>query len=124
LGAMYAGCVPVLVDDRTLADSGDLVFAKAQAKAAWTGKRVRWDWARKNGFPQLEGDFEPRPVDSLRPAPCVENDLAALMPTSGSTGAPRLVMVSHGNLIANTEAIIRSQSLATGEKAMLIMPVS
>jgi len=124
LGAMYAGCVPVLVDDRTLANSGDLVFAKAQAKAAWTGKRVRWDWARKNGFPQLEGNFEPRPVDSLRPAPSAENELAALMPTSGSTGAPRLVMVSHGNLIANTEAIIRSQALATDEKAMLIMPAS
>jgi acyl-CoA synthetase (AMP-forming)/AMP-acid ligase II len=33
-------------------------------------------------------------------------------------------MVSHGNLIANTEAIIRSQHLGTDEKAMLIMPVS
>jgi len=33
-------------------------------------------------------------------------------------------MVTHGALIANTEAIIRSQHLATDEKAMLIMPVS
>ena len=124
LGAMYAGCVPVLVDERTLMDSGDLVFAKAQAKAAWTSKPVRWDWAKRNGFPQLEGNFDPHAVDSLRAAPCTENDLAALMPTSGSTGEPRLVMVSHGNLIANTEAIVRSQSLATDENAMLIMPVS
>jgi acyl-coenzyme A synthetase/AMP-(fatty) acid ligase len=46
------------------------------------------------------------------------------MPTSGSTGVPRLVMVTHGNLIANTEAIVRSQDLGTDEKAMLIMPVS
>jgi acyl-CoA synthetase (AMP-forming)/AMP-acid ligase II len=46
------------------------------------------------------------------------------MPTSGSTGVPRLVMVSHGNLSANTEAIIRSQHLGTDEKAMLILPVS
>lgn len=124
LGAMYAGCVPVLVDERTLANSGDLVFAKARAKAAWTANRVRWDGARRNGFPQAEGNFDPRPVDSLRPAPCTESDLAALMPTSGSTGEPRLVKVSHGNLIANTEAIIRSQSLGADEKAMLIMPVS
>lgn len=124
LGAMYAGCVPVPVDERTLAASGHLVFAKAQAKAAWTAKQVRWDWARKNGFPQVEGYFDPPPVHRLRPAPCAENDLAALMPTSGSTGLPRLVMVSHGNLIANTEAIIRSQNLGTDEKAMLIMPVS
>jgi acyl-CoA synthetase (AMP-forming)/AMP-acid ligase II len=33
-------------------------------------------------------------------------------------------MVSHGNLIANTEAIIRSQRLGPDEKAMLIMPLS
>ena len=124
LGAMYAGCVPVLVDERTLAASGDLVFAKAHAKAAWTAKGVRWDWARKNGFPQIEGNCDPRPVHLLGSAPCTENDLAVLMPTSGSTGVPRLVMVSHGNLIANTEAIIRSQQLGTDEKAMLIMPVS
>ena len=46
------------------------------------------------------------------------------MPTSGSTGVPRLVRVTHGNLIANTEAIIRSQSLGTDERAMLILPLS
>jgi acyl-CoA synthetase (AMP-forming)/AMP-acid ligase II len=124
LGAMYAGCVPVLVDERTLAASGDLVVAKALAKAAWTAQGVRWDWARKNGFPQIEGLFDLRRAPLVRPAPCSENDLAALMPTSGSTGVPRLVMVSHGNLIANTEAIIRSQHLGVDEKAMLIMPVS
>jgi acyl-CoA synthetase (AMP-forming)/AMP-acid ligase II len=124
LGAIYAGCVPVLVDERTLSASGHLVFAKAHAKAAWTAQGVRWDWARKNGFPQIEGIFDPRPTHLVRPEPCAEDDLAALMPTSGSTGVPRLVMVSHGNLIANTEAIIRSQHLGTDEKAMLIMPVS
>jgi acyl-CoA synthetase (AMP-forming)/AMP-acid ligase II len=46
------------------------------------------------------------------------------MATSGSTGAPRFVLVNHGNLIANTEAIIRSQRLARDERAMLILPVS
>ncbi len=124
LGAMYAGCVPVLVDERTVPASGDLVFAKAHAKAAWTAEGVHWDWARKNGFLQVEGNFDPCPVHLLPPAPCAENDLAAFMPTSGATGVPRLVMVSHGNLISNTEAIIRSQRLGPDEKAMLIMPVS
>ena len=61
----------------------------------------------------------------MAPAACLEGpDLAALMATSGSTGVPRFVMVSHGNLIANTEAIIRSQQLADDERAMLILPLS
>src|SRR5208337_5366385 len=46
------------------------------------------------------------------------------MATSASTGIPRFVMISHGNLIANTEAIIRSQQLTHDERAMLILPVS
>ncbi len=60
----------------------------------------------------------------MPPAACAPSDLAALMATSGSTGVPRFVMVSHGNLIANTEAIIRSQRLASDEKVMMILPVS
>jgi acyl-CoA synthetase (AMP-forming)/AMP-acid ligase II len=124
LGAMYAGLVPVLADERALATSGYTVFTRARAKALWTGKGIRCDWARKNGVAQIEGSFQARPVDSLPPAPCAEEDLAVLMPTSGSTGMPRLVMVSHGNLHANTEAIVRNQRLGTDEKAMLIMPVS
>jgi acyl-CoA synthetase (AMP-forming)/AMP-acid ligase II len=124
LGAMYAGLVPVLADERTLATSGDTLFMRARAKAVWVGKGVRCDWARKNGVAQIEGTFDLRTADSLRPAPCAEEDLAVLVPTSGSTGVPRLVMVSHGNLSANTEAIVRNQRLGTDEKAMLIMPVS
>ncbi len=124
LGAMYTGLVPVLVDERALATSGGSVFARARAKAVWVAKGVRCDWASKNGVTQIEGNFDARPAHSLRPAPCAEEDPAVLMPTSGSTGVPRLVMVSHGNLRANTEAIVRSQHLGTDEKAMLIMPVS
>jgi acyl-CoA synthetase (AMP-forming)/AMP-acid ligase II len=124
LGALYAGIVPVLLDERMLAASGSATFLKANAKAAWTDGRSSWDWARQNGFLQLEGNFEAASVESFPPFSCNENDLAVLMPTSGSTGVPRLVMVSHGNLIANTEAIIRSQCLGDDEKALLIMPVS
>jgi len=43
LGAMYAGLVPVPVDERALATSGDSLFARARAKAVWVAKRVRCD---------------------------------------------------------------------------------
>jgi acyl-CoA synthetase (AMP-forming)/AMP-acid ligase II len=124
LGAMFAGLVPILLEDRALSDAGESLCIKTQAKAVWTGKRLRCAWARRLGVLHLEGLFDSRPVGSLAPTPRAETDLAALMPTSGSTGVPRLVMVSHGNLFANTEAIIRSQQLGTDERAMLILPLS
>jgi acyl-CoA synthetase (AMP-forming)/AMP-acid ligase II len=124
LGAMYGGLVALPVEDSALPAYGELVFSKAHAKAVWIGKGVRCDWAKRYGVPLIEGTFDARAAHSLQPTPCEEDDLAALMPTSGSTGVPRLVMVSHRNLMANTEAIIRSQRLGVDERAMLIMPVS
>ena len=50
------------------------------------------------------------------------NDLAALMFTSGSTGKPRGVMVSHGNIIANTDSIIEYLSLTSSDRIMAVLP--
>ena len=124
LGAVYGGLVPVLMEDRALPRLGESMLAKANAKAVWTATGLRGAWGGKNDVLQLEGNFSARAAQLLEPAPCEEDDLAALMPTSGSTGLPRLVMVSHRNLLANTEAIVRSQHLGIDESAMLIMPVS
>lgn len=124
LGAMYAGIVPVLLDERTHTPSSGLVFEKTHAKASWTLKAPRGERVHNNTFPQLDGLCEPCSPALVPPFVSRGEQLAALMPTSGSTGVPRLVMVSHANLISNTEAIIRSQHLGADEKAMLIMPVS
>ena len=50
------------------------------------------------------------------------NDLAALMFTSGSTGKPRGVMVSHDNIIANTNSIIEYLSLTSVDRIMAVLP--
>src|ERR1700677_2209069 len=127
LGAMYAGLVPIPIDDRVFQSSGKSLFLKTRARAVWTENESQCAWAAEAGAKYLSGLFPTlpaRPQDSLAPAPRARDDLAALMPTSGSTGTPRLVQVTHGNLIANTEAIIHSQSLGTEECAMLILPLS
>ena len=124
LGAMYAGVVPVPVEERLLTSSGDSLLATSQAKAVWTSRPVSCDWVRGNRILVIDGNFPAQSSESLPASPCAEDDVAALMATSGSTGVPRLVIVSHGNLTSNTEAIIRSQHLGTNEMAMLVMPIS
>jgi len=124
LGAIYVGIVPVPTEDRLLANSGDALAAKAQAKAVWSAKSANCEWASKSGVHILPPAFDDQRAESLEPSSGTDDDLAALMPTSGSTGVPRLVMVSHRNLRSNTEAIIRSQQLGAGERALLIMPIS
>jgi acyl-CoA synthetase (AMP-forming)/AMP-acid ligase II len=124
LGAIYAGVVPIPVEERLLAAWGDVLFSRSQAKAVWTAKPKACDWARDKGIRCLDASVEVKSATDLAPHPCRENDVAALMPTSGSTGVPRLVMVTHVNLLANTAAIVRSQNLGMDERAMLIMPIS
>lgn len=124
LGAMYGGLVPVPLDDRVFQSAGQSIALKTGAKAAWTGASIPCPWARKAGLPHFSGNFKSCSGDSLAAAPRQQKDLAALMATSGSTGAPRLVRVTHENLIANTEAIIRSQNLGADERAMLVLSLS
>ena len=124
LGAMYAGILPVPVEERFLSEFGDPLVKKSQAQAVWAEKISKTDSGKSADVRHIGGEFKASSPDSLLPFPCAENDLAALMPTSGSTGAPRLVMVSHGNLRNNTEAIIRSQRLGCDETAMLVLPIS
>jgi acyl-CoA synthetase (AMP-forming)/AMP-acid ligase II len=124
LGAIYAGLVAVPVDERAVRDSAAMLLEATGAKAVWTEAGLRAGWTHKGSILCLEGDLAKEIPKIKPPAACVASDLAVLMATSGSTGVPRFVMVTHGNLIANTEAIIRSQQLASDERAMLILPLS
>jgi acyl-CoA synthetase (AMP-forming)/AMP-acid ligase II len=124
LGTIYAGLVAVPVDERTLTSSASMLAKATGAKAVWTEGGFRGEDTDKATFLGLNGGLSEGLHDVIPPVPREASDLAALMSTSGSTGVPRFVMVSHGNLLANTEAIVRSMALADDERAMLILPVS
>jgi len=124
LGAIYAGLIAVPVEDRRLTASGDMLVRETNARAVWTEKDQPLKWRGYGSIPHLHGYPADKGSEMLPPVACAENDLAVLWATSGSTGAPRFVMISHGNLAANTEAIIRSQHLASDERAMLILPLN
>jgi len=124
LGAMYAGLVAVPVTDRELSATAAVLVQATGAKAVWTERRLGGEGIDKRSVRRLWGDLSKCAGEMTAPAARADSDLAALMATSGSTGVPRFVMVTHGNLIANTEAIIRSQRLGDDERAMLILPLS
>ena len=59
--------------------------------------------------------------DNTLPTVCFD-DLAGLMFTSGSTGKPRGVMVSHANIMANTDSIIQYLGLTAADRIMVVLP--
>ena len=63
------------------------------------------------------GDSENRP-----PAALNADDLAMLLYTSGTTGRPKAVMLSHGNISANTAAIISYLELTHEDRVLSVLP--
>ncbi len=51
-------------------------------------------------------------------------DLAALLTTSGSTGSPKLVRLSYGNIEANARSIIASLAITSRDRAITTLPFS
>lgn len=60
--------------------------------------------------------------DAIEPVAIAQDDLACLMFTSGSTGTPRGVMVTAGNIAANTNSIVEYLSLTSADRIMAVLP--
>lgn len=56
--------------------------------------------------------------------PASDDDLAMMLFTSGSSGDPKAVMLSHGNLSANCDSICAFLPISSDERALAVTPFS
>lgn len=103
LGALRRGHPALLVDGQLAQDLREQLYARFGVACAWS---VDGQWRALSG-----------------PAPAVHGDLALLLSTSGSTGSPKLVRLSLGNLQANAEAIAGYLALDAGERPITTLPL-
>ena len=52
-----------------------------------------------------------------------ERDLAALLYSSGTTGVPKGIMLSHGNLVSNAETLVDAWGFSVEDKLLHALPV-
>src|SRR5438477_4204941 len=107
LGALRIGAIVVPLDVRSGADFAQRIIAQTNPKLAFLSKSTKDSWDTSSPSPtQIVEDLDALPETSteakdetLRP-----DDIAALMFTSGTTGDPKGVIITHGNILANVEA--------------------
>jgi long-chain acyl-CoA synthetase len=76
-------------------------------------------WIQEDGA--LDTEAKAAPLDTLPSAPSDAH--AAIVYTSGSTGTPRGVIQTFGNIAANTRSIVEYLGLSPADRAHLILPL-
>lgn len=105
--------------ERLPADSWGMVFEGAPPRslgpmqvAAWTESLAE---ARGDGLDLIH----PEVVRSRRP-----EDLATILYTSGTTGEPKGVMLTHGNLVSNAKETVAAYGDGPTDTRLLMLPLS
>jgi long-chain acyl-CoA synthetase len=153
LGIMAAGAVSVPLDtafnahqvNKLLWDSGaTLIFTDSKhlplvekAVAETLVRIVMIDGSGEGRYSNLLGMFSSGPGNAgspdrpglpgwgggFTPAAIHDDDLAVLMYTSGTTADPKGVMLTHGNLLAETNAVFSFISITERDSILAVLPL-
>ncbi|MQB05780.1 AMP-dependent synthetase [Agrobacterium tumefaciens] len=128
-GVSMASCVFVPVNALLKAQQIRHIVADCGAKIVISSATMMDELnAAVEGLPEvtvlLAEQIDRRPPVPAKVSPAIGEDLAAILYTSGSTGSPKGVMLSHRNLLAGAR-IVRTYLEITGKDRILsILPFS
>lgn len=121
LSCLEAGCVPLLVEggeaerlDRLLTAFAPDALLAPRGQPPLAGYR--------EALPLADGRYV-LSVSATSAPRLLHDDLALLLTTSGSTGSPKLVRLSHANLLANARSIARYLEISPDEIAAQSLPM-
>ena len=73
-----------------------------------------------NGPIREQSDKHPETFATVRRE---KSDLAALLYSSGTTGVPKGIMLSHGNLLSNTESLVEAWGFSSADRLLHALPI-
>ena len=125
-GCIRAGVVVVPLDLRSAPDYVERVLTRITPKLAFTS-RLTPKGGLDLGVPEITFEELEGAIDGLpqpEPVAIEPQDLAEIMFTSGTTGDPKGVMLTHRNLTANIEGVSQYIVCERSSRLMSILPLS
>ena len=123
-GAFVAGAVVVPLDVRSSREFVERVVEQTEPVLAFAGKQQS-PVLRELEIPTLEFETLVPPVDGLvTPAAISPDSLAEVIFTSGTTGDPKGVMLTHGNIAANVKSGLDVIDINKNTRMLSLLPLS
>ena len=124
LGALLAGLVVVPLDISNREDFFMKIAEATEAKALITTEK-QYSGLKQPPVPFIDIEALPEGVLNSAALPAVTgDDLAELVFTSGTTGQPKGVMLSHNNIASNAIAAVSVVNIRESDRALSILPLS
>jgi long-chain acyl-CoA synthetase len=124
LGSLLLGIVVVPLDVNTREDFLMRIADMTGAKFLISTKK-QYATLKQVSIPLIELDALPQePLDLAQLQEVYPADLAELVFTSGTTGQPKGVMLSHANITSNAGAAVQVVHITADDRALSILPLS
>jgi long-chain acyl-CoA synthetase len=126
LAAAHAGLVGVPLDVRSTDDFAARVVAQTTPKLVLASRQTD-EAARRLGVPVVLVESLPDLARATEPMPAATvgpDDLVLVMFTSGTTGDPKGVMLTHRNVASNARTLIDVFPFGPDERLLSVVPLS
>lgn len=130
-GLWVMGCVAVPIDVRTTEETLRVFLTKAKCKLGFKGRFVPGSFGPPAGGLVEESFYLEDIVDLIKdvkqahnPPPITHNDLAEIAFTSGTTGTPKGVMLTHQNFLSDVEALTKAFPFKKEYRTLSLLPLS
>lgn len=127
IAALENGLVPLLVDGDMEPQRLQQLMERYQPSYVWCEKDGNEDsyvWREEDGNEESLYQYAGYGLYATGHSPCkLHEELALLLPTSGSTGDGKLVKISHENLVSNASSIAEYLEIDEKERPITTLPM-
>lgn len=125
-GCLLNGCIPVPLNIQSTAEMARKIADQTEAKLIF--KHLHYKENLPTELKSFDVEFLKELLEEIKSqAPKIklsENDIAEIMYTSGTTGEPKGVILTHKNIYSNVEALSQVISLSENDTFLSILPLS